>query len=71
MLDLITCTYSRETPTSTRIIIYVNYNEYIVQKIAPISTNKLELIKQTILDQCRSNVASDECSMFRLNSHIY
>jgi hypothetical protein len=45
MLDLITCTCSRGTLTSTRIIIYVNYNEYAIQKITPISTNKLELIK--------------------------
>jgi hypothetical protein len=45
MLDLITCTCSRGTPTSTRIIIQVNYNEYIIQRFTPISINKLELIK--------------------------
>jgi hypothetical protein len=45
MLDLITCTCSERIPTSSRIIIQVDYNEYIIQKITPISTNKLELIK--------------------------
>jgi hypothetical protein len=40
MLDLITCTCLRGTPTSIRIIIQVNYDKYIIQKFTPISTNK-------------------------------
>jgi hypothetical protein len=52
MLDLITCTCSEKILRSIRIIIQADYNEYIIQKVTPISTNKLELIKYTILDQC-------------------
>jgi hypothetical protein len=35
MLDLITFTRSGETLTSTRAIIYVNYDEYIIQNLDP------------------------------------
>jgi hypothetical protein len=45
LLDLIACTCSRGTLTSIRIVVLVDYNEYIAQKSTPISTNKLELIK--------------------------
>jgi hypothetical protein len=35
MLDLIACTCSEETLKTIRVIIQVNYNEYIIRKITP------------------------------------